>query len=92
LGKEARDMNYINELINNTRDNAAFDAVVATLRADKAIRRQEMRAIARAYLGYEIAKAKGRTDALRAIIERQMIEARQMARGRTIDRWAGKAW
>jgi hypothetical protein len=80
------DMHYTTELQTAATDNAAFDALVAKLRADKAIRKIEMRAIAAAYLGYEIAKAKGRSDALRAICERQALEQRQHARVRVLDR------
>jgi hypothetical protein len=67
-------------------DSAGFDMLVSRLRIDRTIKKPEMREIARLYLGYELAKKKGREDALDEIVERQKISARQSARGSLIDR------
>jgi hypothetical protein len=85
LGRE-----YVHELKIASYDNAIFDQIVARLHNDKRIRKQEMREIAEEFLGYEIAKTKGRADALQDIIDRQMLSARQEARGRSHSRL--KAW
>jgi hypothetical protein len=78
---------YAQALKNASNDNAAFDQVVAKLKADKKrVRMQEMREIAKHYLGYELAKKKGRGDALQEIVDRQALDARQEARGRSHDR------
>ena len=50
----------------------------------------DMREVARMYLGYEIAKKKGRVDALAEIVERQQVVARQEGRGSLLDRL--KSW
>ena len=82
--------NYVSALSQTGEDNSAFDRIVSEIRANKKVRTQEMREIAKVYLGYEIAKTKGRADALKAIAERQALTARQDARGRTLDRL--KSW
>jgi hypothetical protein len=82
--------NYAGALSQASEDNPAFDRTVSEMQADKTVRAQEMREIAKAYLGYEIAKKKGRADALKAIVERQALNARQDARGRSLDRL--KSW
>jgi hypothetical protein len=82
--------NYADALSQTSEDNSAFDQTISKIQANKKVRAQEMREIARLYLGYEIAKTKGRADALKAIVERQALSARQDARGRTLDRL--KSW
>jgi len=82
--------NYADALSQASEDNAAFDRAISSMTADKKVRAQEMREIAKAYLGYEIAKKKGRADALKAIVDRQALNARQDARGRSLDRL--KSW
>jgi hypothetical protein len=64
-----------------SHDNGAFDQAVARLSKDKAVRAGEMRELAKLYLGYEIAKKKGRGPALREIVDQQALNARQQARG-----------
>jgi hypothetical protein len=81
---------YVHALTTAANDNAVFDQVAVKLKSDKGIRTQEMREIAKSYLGYELAKKKGRGDALREIIDRQALEARQEARGRSHGRL--KSW
>ena len=81
---------YADELRRASNDNSAFDQTVERLRRDKKVRTQEMREIAKTYLGYDIAKKKGRDDALAEIINRQALDARQEARGRSLDRL--KSW
>jgi F0F1-type ATP synthase delta subunit len=82
--------NYATALGQTSEDNSTFDRIISEMRANKKVRAQEMREIAKVYLGYEIAKTKGRADALKAIVERQALTARQDARGRTLDRL--KSW
>jgi hypothetical protein len=82
--------NCVSALSQTSEDNSAFDRIVSEIRANKKVRTQEMREIAKVYLGYEIAKTKGRADALKAIAERQALTARQDAKGRTLDRL--KSW
>jgi len=82
--------NYVGALSQTSEDNSAFDQTISEMQANKRVRAQEMREIAKLYLGYEIAKTKGRADALRAIVDRQALSARQDARGRTLDRL--KSW
>jgi len=82
--------NYADTLSQTSGDNSAFDQAISEIQANKKVRAQEMREIAKLYLGYEIAKTKGRTDVLKAIVERQALSARQDARGRTLDRL--KSW
>lgn len=81
---------YVRALSQTSEDNSAFDQTISEMQANKRVRAQEMREIAKLYLGYEIAKTKGRADALRAIVDRQALSARQDARGRTLDRL--KSW
>jgi hypothetical protein len=77
---------YARLLKDTSKDNAQFDQLVERLRADKKIKKTEMREVALLFLGYELAKKKGREDALAAIAERQKVEARQEARGSVLDR------
>jgi hypothetical protein len=60
------------------QDNVRFDALIETIRNDRDIRTTEMRAIASEFLGWEIKR--GRAAALQAIVECQMVAARQDAR------------
>jgi hypothetical protein len=71
---------YAAALDQASADNAAFDEVISQLRVDPSIRRREMREIALLYLGYWIARSKGRADALQAIVDRQALP-RPMAGG-----------
>jgi hypothetical protein len=82
--------NYLDALSQASEDNWAFDQTISEMQVNKSVRAQEMREIAKKYLGYEIAKTKGRADALRAIVDRQALSARQDAKGRTLDRL--KSW
>jgi hypothetical protein len=77
---------YATALREASRDNVKFDTLVEQLRADRKIKKQEMREIAQLYLGYEIAKKKGRADALADIVDRQAVDSRQDARGSMLDR------
>jgi hypothetical protein len=77
---------YFDLLKRTARDNAQFDQVVERLRADRKIKKPDMREIARLFLGYELAKKKGREEALTDIIEQQTVGARQDARSALIDR------
>jgi hypothetical protein len=81
---------YASALKQASDDNSAFDRLISNMQADKKVRAVEMREIAKTYLGYEIAKKKGRADVLKAIVERQALSARQNARGRSLDRL--KSW
>lgn len=85
----------INTYTNNLKalygNNDKFDALVAALAADKTVKTADMRAIAKAILGYEIKKSKGRAAAIQAIVDDQMLDARQTARGAVIDR-SMNAW
>ena len=60
--------------------NAEFDRNISALKADKRVRTLEMREIAKQFLGFEIAKKKGRAPALQEIINHQTLDARQAAR------------
>jgi hypothetical protein len=79
-------MTYVSELRQTEDDSTAFDAVVARLRADRAVRQSDMRGIAIAYLGWEMAKSTPRSKALQHIIDAQMVAARTQARAEGIDR------
>jgi hypothetical protein len=68
------------------QDNTKFDQLIERLRADRKIKKADMREIAQLFTGYELAKKKGRDDALAAIVERQRVDARQDARGSLLDR------
>jgi hypothetical protein len=74
-------------LLNKTvKDNTQFDQAIERLRGDRGIKKAEMRDIARLFLGYELAKKKGRGDALAEIIDKQAVAARQDARASVLDR------
>jgi hypothetical protein len=82
---------YASRLKQAARDNRQFDdELIERLRDDKRVKKADMREIAQLFLGYEIAKKKGREDALAAIVERQQVDARQDARGSLLDRL--KSW
>ena len=81
---------YAALLKQTVKDNTQFDQVIERLRADRKIKTPDMRDLARLFLGYELAKKKGREAALKEIIERQAVEARQAARGSLLDRL--KSW
>jgi hypothetical protein len=81
---------YADTLKRVSMDNGKFDELLAKLRADKKIRKNDMREIAERFLGHEIAKKKGRQEALEDIIDRQALEARQEGRGRNVERQ--KSW
>lgn len=72
---------YVDKLRSSERQNDLFDQVMQSLRADKRTRLPEVRAIASAYLGLEIAKKKTKADTLKAIGDHQAFNARQMVRG-----------
>ncbi|HMA70755.1 MAG TPA: hypothetical protein VKP67_04600 [Xanthobacteraceae bacterium] len=81
---------YATLLERTAKDNTQFDQIVERLRADRRIKKADMREIARLFLGYELAKKKGREDALAEIAAKQAVEARQEARGSVLDRL--KSW
>jgi hypothetical protein len=45
-------------------DNDAFDQLIDTLEADRSIKREGMRQIASAFLGYSVPESRGRTENL----------------------------
>src|SRR5215470_5420243 len=51
---------YVRRLDETMNDNDAFDAVIETLEGDRSIKREEMRQIASAMLGYDVPKSRGR--------------------------------
>jgi hypothetical protein len=77
---------YVTLLNQTAKDNARFDQTIEQLRGDRMIKKAEMRDIARLFLGYELAKKKGRGDALAEIIDKQAVAARQDARASVLDR------
>ena len=77
---------YATLLERTAKDSTQFDQTVERLRADRGIKTADMREIARLFLGYELAKKKGRGDALAEIVAKQAVEARQEARGSVLDR------
>jgi hypothetical protein len=81
--REEAVQSYLNMLRNSEGDNAEFDRNIALLKADKRVRKEEMREIAKQYLGFEIAKKKGKGPALQEIINRQALNARQVARSQS---------
>lgn len=81
---------YASALKRSEEDNAEFDALVERLRSDKQIDEAGMREIANQFVGY--APKKSRTEVLKTIVQWQSIGQRQRARGRNIDKWAGKTW
>src|SRR5215467_9935008 len=58
-------------------DNDAFDALIETLEADRSIKREEMRQIASAILGYTVPKSHARKLNLVAIRNRQSSNVRR---------------
>ena len=81
---------YTQALKRTSDDNDSFDRIVEELRRDKKARVQEIRGISTAYLGHELAKKKGRADAIKAIVDRQALNARQDARSQRFD--PSKPW
>jgi hypothetical protein len=83
-GNESQDLvdRYLKDLRDSENESSRFDEVVSKLAKDKRIRVPEMRMIASLYLGFELAKKKGRAPSLQAIVDRQALDARQIARGR----------
>jgi hypothetical protein len=71
---------YVQALSETQSNNMEFDQNISLLRADKRIRADEMREIAKQFLGFEIAKKKGRGPALQEIVNYQALNARQIAR------------
>ena len=63
-----------------------FDALIERLSKDRKIKTEEMRAVAKLFLGYELDKKKGRAAALAEIVSRQEVAARQSARSSALDR------
>jgi hypothetical protein len=82
---------YAGQLRRLSTDNNAFDRLISSLRGDSRVHAGEMREIAKAYLGYEPGKSKSKSAVLQQIVDRQMLEARQTARGAVIDKW-NKSW
>jgi Fe-S cluster assembly scaffold protein SufB len=72
---------YIDKLRSFEGENDLFDQLMRSLSADKNARLAEVREIASKYIGFEIAKKKSKTDALKAIVDHQAFNARQIARG-----------
>jgi hypothetical protein len=81
-----RPTEYATLLERTAKDNTQFDQTVERLRADRKVKKADMREIARLFLGYELAKKKGREEALAEIVAKQAVEARQEARGSVLDR------
>ncbi|MGH6815088.1 MAG: hypothetical protein ACREC6_05235 [Hyphomicrobiaceae bacterium] len=74
---------YADELTAHSQDYDAFNLVVARLKEDKKkVRAVEMKAIADRYSGYDTRRKK-RGEALKAIQERQRLDARHAAKGRS---------
>jgi hypothetical protein len=68
LGSPEEYAKRLHELID---DNDAFDELVETLEADRSIKREEMREIASAFLGYTVPKGRARAANLNDIRHRQ---------------------
>lgn len=83
-------LKYSNELKANIQNNAAFDKTVERLGADKSVRTEEMRQIAKAHLGYDIKASHGRAAALQKIKDDQMVAMRQAGRAANIGKM--KSW
>lgn len=66
-------------------DNEAFDAYLGNLKADRSIGQADIREIAIAFLGWEMAKSKPRNKLIQMIADKQMLDQRQEARGAGID-------
>lgn len=77
---------YATALRVNASDNAGFDALIETLRTDRSIHQPELREIAIQFLGYEVARSNSRQALLQRIVDRQALNARQVARMGTIER------
>jgi hypothetical protein len=75
---------YADELCEAREDNGEFDAVVGRLRSDRQVRKEEMHLIATRFLGYQPTK-QTREKMLLKIVDRQALEARQVARGNAIE-------
>jgi hypothetical protein len=60
-------------------DNDAFDVVIETLEDDRTMKREEMRQIASAILGYDVPTNRGRSANLAAISHRQSSNSKRWA-------------
>lgn len=81
---------HASHLTSVSRDNAAFDSVIAGVEGNRAITKDMMHQIASQYLGYS-PRASSRAALVKVIRDTQMLAQRQEARGREIDR-VNKAW
>ncbi len=77
---------HLTNLTSIATDNEKFDAAIANLRADRGIGKDEMRQIAKGYLGYDIKAAHGREKAIQEIQQRQVRNQRSDARAAEIDK------
>ena len=74
---------YLDELNSTRSDNAAFEAVVKRASKDKAIKLAEAQNLAQRFTGEEI-KFKSKTDAFKALLQRQISDRRAAARSSQI--------
>lgn len=91
-GRDADISGIVSELKRLELDNSGFDALIARIRNDPSIKQPEMWAIAAQYMGYELAKSKPKSYILQQIINRQMVIARQEARGAVLGSKNFKSW
>lgn len=70
---------YIDRL-RSAQSDGAFDVIMRDMIADKRVSLEQARAIASEYVGFEIAKSKGRRGAFQMIADHQALNARQIAR------------
>jgi hypothetical protein len=70
---------YARRLQESMDDNDAFDTLIETLEADRSIKREGMRQIASAILGYEVPKSRGRAANINDIRHRQSFDPRRWA-------------
>jgi len=68
---------YARRLSEAIEDNDAFDELIETLEEDRSIKREEMRQIASAFLGYAAPKSRGGAANLNNIRHRQSADARR---------------
>ncbi len=71
---------YVAELNEAKFDNATFEAVIARLKKDKAIKATEANEIASQFLG-ETKIYKSKADAIKAVLKRQISDKRATDRG-----------
>jgi len=67
---------YAQRLSEAIENNDAFDELIEALEGDRSIKREEMRQIASAFLGYEVPKSRGRAENLGDIRRRQSSNAK----------------